>query len=85
MHVSWFEGDDTGRSAACSVRKWNLRRAVWKACARLHEARAEHDGEAEEVNDMFQTAFPNIKEQYEAGPDGEGLPEEDEEVMEAAA
>ena len=81
VQLSWLEDDDTRRSAAYSVRKWNLRRAVWKACVRLHEARAEQqDGEAEEVNDMFQTAFPNIKEQYEEGPNGNGLPEEEKEA-----
>jgi len=52
---------------------------------RLHDARQEHDGESEEVNDMFQTALPNIKEQYEKGPNGNGLPEEDQEVEEATA
>ncbi len=84
VQLSWLEDDDTRRSAAYSVRKWNLRRAVWKACVRLHEARAEHNGEAEEVNDMFQTAFPNIREQYEDGPNGDGLPEEDAKEMEEA-
>jgi hypothetical protein len=33
---------------------------------------------------MFQTAYPNIVEQYEAGPDGSGLPEEEDEPEEAA-
>jgi hypothetical protein len=67
------------------VRKWNLRRAVWKACVRLHEARAEQDGETEEVNEMFQTAFPNIQEQYKKGPDGNGLPDEETEEVAAEA
>ena len=80
VQLSWLENDDTRRSAAFSVRKWNLRRAVWKACVRLHEARAEQDGETEEVNEMFQTAFPNIKEQYQEGPNGNGLPDEEEQV-----
>ncbi len=71
VQLSWLEEDGTRRSAAYSVRKWNLRRAVWKACVRLHRARVEHRGEAEEVNEMFQTAFPKIEEQYEQGPDGE--------------
>jgi len=70
VQLSWLEEDGTRRSAAYSVRKWNLRRAVWKACVRLHKARQEHNGEVDEVNDMFQTAYPNIKEQYEMGPDG---------------
>jgi len=79
VQLSWLEGDGTRRSAAYSVRKWNLRRAVWKACVRLHKARAEHQtGEVEEVNEMFQTAYPNIREQYNAGPNGDGLPESDQ-------
>ena len=45
----------------------------------------EQDGETEEVNEMFQTAFPNIKEQYQEGPDGNGLPDEEEEKEEVAA
>jgi hypothetical protein len=77
VQLSWLEGDGTRRSAAYSVRKWNLRRAVWKACVRLHQAREEHDGEVDEVNEMFQTAYPNIKEQYDEGPEGEGNSEED--------
>mgnify|MGYP006427596425 CR=1 FL=1 len=81
VQLSWLAEDDARRSAAYSVRKWNLRRAVWKACVRLHKARSEHgDGEVEEVNDMFQTAYPNIKEQYDSGPDTD-----DEEAEEAVA
>jgi hypothetical protein len=84
VQLSWLEEGGSRRSAAYSVRKWNLRRAVWKACVRLHKARAEHeDGEVEEVNDMFQTAYPNIKEQYDAGPDGEGEAEEEAVAAEA--
>jgi hypothetical protein len=85
VQLSWVEEDSRRRSAAYSVRKWNLRRAVWKACVRLHDAHEEHDGEAKEVNDMFQTALPNIKEQYEKGPNGNGLPKEDAEEVEATA
>jgi hypothetical protein len=86
VQLSWLAEDDARRSAAYSVRKWNLRRAVWKACVRLHKARAEHeDGEVEEVNDMFQTAYPNIKEQYDAGPDRDGEEEEAEEAVAAEA
>lgn len=77
VQLSWLEGDGTRRSAAYSVRKWNLRRAVWKACVRLHQAREEHDGEVDEVNEMFQTAYPNIKEQYDEGPEGDGNSEKD--------
>ncbi|WP_022835250.1 AP2 domain-containing protein [Salisaeta longa] len=74
VQLSWLEEDGTRRSAAYSVRKWNLRRAVWKACVRLHKARQEHNtGELEEVNAMFQTAYPNIRESYMEGPDGNGL------------
>jgi len=83
VQLSWLEEDGTRRSAAYSVRKWNLRRAVWKACVRLHRARVEHNGEAEEVNEMFQTAFPKIEEQYQNGPEeevtGSGTSEEVEE------
>ena len=86
VQLSWLAEDDARRSAAYSVRKWNLRRAVWKACVRLHKARAEHeDGEVEEVNDMFQTAYPNIKEQYDAGPDRDGEEEGAEEAVAAEA
>jgi hypothetical protein len=76
VQLSWLEDDGTRRSAAYSVNKWDLRRAVWKACVRLHEARAEQSGaEVKEVNEMFQTAYPNVREQYKAGPDGDGLPD----------
>lgn len=85
VQLSWLEGEDTRRSAAFSVRKWNLRRAVWKACVRLHEARTEQGAEVEEVNEMFQTAYPKIKEQYEAGPEGNGLPEGEESAVPAEA
>lgn len=85
VQLSWLEGDGTRRSAAYSVRKWNLRRAVWKACVRLHKARTEHHaGEIEEVNEMFQTAYPNIREQYNEGPEGEGLPEHEQAAPEKA-
>jgi hypothetical protein len=86
VQLSWLEEDGTRRSAAYSVRKWNLRRAVWKACVRLHKAREEHNGEVDEVNDMFQTAYPNIQDQYDAGPDGDGAtPEAEKEPAHAGA
>ncbi len=65
VQLSWLEEDGTRRSAAYSVRKWNLRRAVWKACARLHGVRSEQGNDVGEVNDMFQTAYPRIIEQHE--------------------
>ena len=86
VQLSWLENSGKRRSAAYSVRKWNLRRAVWKACVRLHKARVEHNGEIQEVNDMFQTAYPNVKAEYDKGPRGKGTPEaQEEEGQEATA
>ncbi len=65
VQISWLEESGRRRSAAYSVNKWNLRRAVWKACARLHEARTELGRDTDEVNDMFQTAYPRIVESHE--------------------
>ena len=65
VQLSWLEDDGTRRSAAFSVNKWNLRRAVWKACVRLHRARTEKGESTHEVQEMFQTAYPRIVEQHE--------------------
>lgn len=65
VQLSWLEPDGTRRSAAYSVNKWNLRRAVWKACARLNRERTELGEETDDAHDMFQTAYPNIIEQHE--------------------
>jgi hypothetical protein len=84
VQLSWLRNDGTRKSAAYSVRKWNLRRAVWKGCVRLAEAREEYSDEVSDVNEMFQTAYPNIREQYQKGPDGNGLAEEDPKAAEMA-
>ena len=65
VQISWIDGRDRRRSAAFSVNKWNLRRAVWKACVRLHEARAEQGRDTKEVQQMFDTALPRVKEQHQ--------------------
>jgi len=44
---------------------------VWKACVRLAEAREEYGEGVQDVNEMFQTAYPNVKDQYDEGPDPE--------------
>ncbi len=75
VQLSWLRDDGSRKSAAFSVRKWNLRRAVWKACVRLAKAREEYSDEPADVNEMFQTAFPRVQEQYDQGPDQEGEPE----------
>jgi len=89
VQLSWLRDDGSRKSAAFSVKKWNLRRAVWKACVRLAEAREEYGEGVQDVNEMFQTAYPNVKEQYEAGPDGNGNPTaesaEDEDATAAEA
>ncbi len=64
VQISWLEESGKRRSAAYSVRKWNLRRAIWKACARLHRARTAQGENVQEANEMFQTAYPNVVEQY---------------------
>ena len=64
VQISWLKDDGKRRSAAFSVNKWNLRRAVWKACQQLYEAREQQDREVPEPEEMFQTAFPNILEQH---------------------
>lgn len=78
VQLSWLRDDGTRKSAAFSVRKWNLRRAVWKACVRLAEARKEYTDRPADVNEMFQTAYPNVKEQYEEGPDPEKVKEKEQ-------
>lgn len=65
VQISWINEDEKRRAAAFSVNKWNLRRAVWKACTQLYEARAEQGRDTEEVQDMFDTALPRIREQHE--------------------
>lgn len=64
VQISWLEDDGTRRSAAFSVNKWNLRRAVWKACAQLHEARVRQGRDVQEATEMFQTAYPLILKQH---------------------
>ncbi len=64
VQISWIDGDDRRRSAAFSANKWNLRRAVWKACVRLHQARTEQGRDTKEVQTMFDTAYPRVQEQH---------------------
>ena len=64
VQISWLKENGQRRSAAFSVNKWNLRRAVWKACQQLHEARTEQGRDVPKPEDMFQTAFPRIIEQH---------------------
>lgn len=83
VQLSWLRDDGTRKSAAYSVKKWNLRRAVWKACVRLAQARKEYSDGVDDVNEMFQTAYPRVKEQYDQGPNGKsrnGVAEHTEET-----
>jgi hypothetical protein len=64
VQISWLLEDGARRSAAFSVNKWNLRRAIWKASQQLHEARTQQDRDVPEPEEMFKTAFPLILEQH---------------------
>lgn len=64
VQISWIDGGSKRRSAAFSVNKWNLRKAVWKACVRLHRARTEQGEDPAEVQSMFDTAYPRVQEQH---------------------
>ena len=64
VQISWLKENGQRRSAAFSVNKWNLRRAVWKACQQLHEARQQQGRDVPAPEEMFQTAIPKIMEQH---------------------
>jgi len=65
VQISWLKDDGTRRSAAFSINKWGLDRAVWKACGQLYEARQQQDRrDVPEQEEMYHTAIPNIIEQH---------------------
>jgi hypothetical protein len=73
VQLSWPRPDGTRRSSAFSVHKWTLRRAVWKACARLSRAhRLLSSRRRRDALAMFQTAYPRIRAEYLRGPGGTG-------------
>lgn len=48
-----------------SLRKWGLRRALWKACTWKSQATGV-ESDPDRVNEMYATAYPTIKSQIDA-------------------
>jgi hypothetical protein len=67
VQLSWSTEDGSRRTAAYSLHKWNPRRAVWKACVKLCRKRQDLEETSKQVQDLFSTALPAVREEYESG------------------